>query len=68
MICAAIGLPAIVATSPSATAAQLVASAARRRVIQCPVCAGARWSIRHGRHCGHIELHDDDIDGPEGDR
>ena len=51
LICAAIGLPISVATSPSATAAQLVSrQCLRGRGIQRSVGAGPRWSIRHGRH------------------
>ena len=36
--------------------------------IQRPVWTGRRGSIRHGRQRVHVELHDDDISGSEGDR
>jgi hypothetical protein len=40
----------------------------RRRGIQRSVWTDLRGSIRHGRQRVHVELHDVDIGGPEGDR
>ena len=70
LMCAAIGLPVSFATSPSATAAQLVPPAPRRDsgAPNARSAPAPRWGIRHRRQCVQVELHDDDISGPEGDR
>src|ERR1035441_10473372 len=43
-------------------------STPKRRGIQRSVWTGRRGIIRHGRQPVHVEIHNDDISGPEGDR
>jgi len=52
----------------SATAAQLVTSAASRTGASNARSAPAQVEHRHGRHCVRVELHDEDINGPDGNR
>jgi hypothetical protein len=68
-----IGLSVGLATSPSASAGQLASGAGRwrpslrRRGIERSLWAGRRGSIRHGRQRVQVDLHADDISGPESD-
>ena len=66
LICAALGLPVTLATSPSATAAKLVAASASgtgdSNARSAPAQGG---SVRYGCQRAHFKFHNDDISRPE---